>query len=967
MKKIFYSIALLSCSLSSYASSTKVQQIQGTSITFNCIPALDTIISAVPSTISFFTMDLTNACQTLSAAAQAYEDAAEAATDFQIQADYYYNAAQAYLAACTLVLTTTSNIGSIGDAQDITYIQSYRCSALTAFNESFESYLQLCMATNSSAIAANAVLALSDFLINIIALNKQNITLLQNLNPNNPEFTSYIQSYQPSSICQEGLWYPIQLPGEDTANCQWKRIQIPYNPTQYTGLLDIYNNSAYDPRRDFNFPASNPDTPSLMSQILGSPGQHILNEYPIYQNQTNIYQTQPNSHNQGMLSSPTGQGTYVAYGNQGSADHPLYDTPNGIGSTLLEYSQILDPYSPQDPKNDSSNSLYDANFANTVSIIPQPHYIYTTPAPATVQNLHDAIRDYMYSADIHKMDSYIYNAYTNITAKNKYPEDVLPAIRRMMNARMNVITCYEGAILKIVAGLTGKTSLSQEAFQNLICNSESSCDASAVNKANAAAKAIIYILPMYTSMIQQITNYDLPLLKGLSAMASSQSSSYSSTPTTQKTAAQAAQQAAASSIQKAQTAYQNAQTNQNANQQTGAQKTLDQQAAQKDAAQKAQQAAAINTKFALAKVQSNQHLVDLATQEAAQAGTQDAQQAATATAKAFQAAQDAANQATTFANKAQQDIDAGNFQAALTDAQQAETILSQVDIQIANVGNAQYKTQKLATPAIQAAAAAQQAAQAAATQAAAQAAAQQAANLQDEIQAYIQQHQDGSKFQMLLSQFPDDTSRNDWVANIIQSDTAWTDQWNAQHAQTTQVVNTPAQTQPAPSVTTTQNTPPPVQTLAPVATPPAPAAPTPTPIQQQTSAPTPITPPAQQTNTISVTTPQQAAAVPQTPSTSAPTQTINTPAQIQSAPPATTTQNTPPPVQTLTPVDTPPAAATPAPIATPAPKIATTNITPAPATKQNAKIATSQQPSNESLITNMIATLFEEYEAKQTK
>ena len=91
MKKLLYSITLLSCSLPSFASSITTQQIQGSAIQFNCIPALDTIINAVPSAINSFTMDLTNACDSLSAAAQAYEDSAGASSDLQTQGDYYYN------------------------------------------------------------------------------------------------------------------------------------------------------------------------------------------------------------------------------------------------------------------------------------------------------------------------------------------------------------------------------------------------------------------------------------------------------------------------------------------------------------------------------------------------------------------------------------------------------------------------------------------------------------------------------------------------------------------------------------------------------------------------------------------------------------------------------------------------------------------------------------------------------------
>ena len=752
MKKIFYSVALLICSLSSYlyASSTKIQQIQGASITFNCIPALDSIISAVPSTISFFTMDLTNACDTLSAAAQAYEDAAGAATDFQVQGDYYYNAAQAYLQACNLVLNTTINIGTIGDAQDITYIQSYRCSALETFNESFESYLQLCSTTNSASVAANAVLALADFLVNLIALNKQQETLLDNLKQISPAFTAFLKPAQSSSSCNNSCWYPIQLPGEDTANCDWKILKIPNNPTQYSGLASTYSYSDSKTRSSLGFPASNPDVPSAIMKIMGSPGQSILNESP----------TAPGSHNQGWLSSPTTQGTYVSNGTIGSASQPLYDmgfAGPSLGSVLLPYSQISDPYSINDPRNNS-----DENFANTVDIIPQPQYIYDTPAPTIVQNLHDSIKNYMYSADIHRMESYIYNAYTNITAKNSYHDDILPAIRRMGNARMKVVECYEGAIIKIIIGLTGKTSLGKESWSSIIT------DSNLQQNAFAAAQCVILILPMYNAIIQQIANYDIPLLSALSSIQKpSSTTAQTIDPAAQQSAAQAAQQAAASTIKNAQDTYQNAEKNQtqaiqnqinqaNQNQQTEAQAQLAQQSSQQAtaSAQQAQQAATLASNEAASAIRNTKNVIgDQATVASAQTDAQQAQQSANDATTAAQQAQQAATNATNAAQQALQAVLKSDLQTATTAAQQAAAAATTAAQQATIATTAQQATQQKATLAIQTASQAQTTYQqtiqsedqrsAAALNAAAQKAAQQEADVaaaqQKELQDQAQE------------------------------------------------------------------------------------------------------------------------------------------------------------------------------------------------------------------------------------
>ncbi len=718
MKKLFCSIALLSASFICLASSTTLQ-IQGYSIQFNCIPALDSIISAVPSTINSFTMDLENACDSLSAAAQAYEDAAAASSNFQVQGDYYYNAAQAYYKACTLVLNTTNNFGAIGDAQDITYIQSYRCSALQAFNQSFEAYLTLCMnnlnTSQAKSIADNATVALSDFLVNLIALNKQQTSLLQTLEQSSPMFASYLKPDQ-STTCSPFTWYPITLPGEEIANCDYQMITIPDNPTQYSGLTSYFNsNSPSNVQEDLGFPAGNPDVPTYMMQVTGAlhPGANILNET-----------LQSNSHAQGWLSGTNPQdylGSYVAnsnWSNQATATTQLFDIGQNIGGVLFP-SQIPDPYSINDPKNNPSSSTYDENFANIIHMIPQPEYIYATPTPTTVQTLHDAIKDYMYSADIHKMDSYIYNAYINITAKNTFPNDILPAIRRMSIARMKVVECYEGALIKIIFGLTGKSSIAPSAWSNLTGDDQV--------KAAQAAQCLIYIMPMYNAMIQQIAKYDIPFLSALSAIQSSTSGTPSQIQA--PSASESTNQAASDALANAQKVAQTAATDQATNQQNAQTLALNQQAAttQFNNAQASSQAAAASAAQAASSAQeaanesteaarelqqisatvSSQYLTQATT--AANQTQAPAGQAATAASQAQQAATAAANDAA----KAQQAALTGDLATATAAATDAATQATTASTLATQASTYQKATEQAAVTALNLT----QAAQASATQA----------------------------------------------------------------------------------------------------------------------------------------------------------------------------------------------------------------------------------------------------------
>lgn len=601
MKKLALSIILTIKTLACFASSstTTTQQISGTAIQFNCISSLDTIILGVPTTINITTMDLTNACNALTDAAQAYEDAADAASNFHVQADYYYNAAQAYAKACNLIINTTTNIGAIGDAQDITYIQSYRCSALQAFNQSFESYLTLYLQNSNTpqaqSIAANAVLALSDVLTTISGLITEQINIIATL-----QQTKFNASNETLN-CSPTRWYPIQLPNENYINCQYARITLPEDFSIYTKTSQAIENATlssnsiintfpidniYSLRSIFGFPAPNPDS-ATWGGVQGTPGQYALFEFagwdPLHQS--------AQSHDLGLLSNTNSNetlGSYISNLTIGSSSSPLYDQ-DGLGRCLLSYAQIQDPYSIHDPRANSTNPSYDANFAQIVQIIPQPQYIFTTPAPTTVQNLHDAIRDYMYSADINKMDSYLYNCYSTVTALHTQPDDLLPAIRRMCQARMNVVESYEGAMIKIVTGLTGKTSLSPAAWSNESTNLQ--------GEVASALYCIQIILPMYIAIIQQITNYDVNILNKLHNIVTSTQSSNSgqstSNVTQESSAAQSAQDAAAQDIQKAQSAYQQAQTNQTSNVQAAANQALQDQANTQAAQVQAQANAAI--------------------------------------------------------------------------------------------------------------------------------------------------------------------------------------------------------------------------------------------------------------------------------------------------------------------------------------------------------------------------------------
>ena len=788
MKKLLYSIALLSCSLPCFAASTTTKQILGKSIQFNCIPELDRIISQVPLIINATTMNLTNACNTLTAAAQAYEDSADASSNLQAQGDFYFNAAQAYLTACDLVLITTENIGAIGNAQDISYIQSYRCNALEAFNQSFESYLSLCLQNSNSSsaasIAANATLSLSYFLINLINLNKKQLDLLAILVQSSPDFQSFMESYQKSSVCQEARWYPVALPDETIANCQWQKFQLPEKPTSYSSFTAKFNNIPSSSLREiFGFAGS------YATLGLGTPGQQILDESPTsatYSMQTKQWVNGTTiSHNLGYLSNPI-TGTYITPGQtqsnvfyaNGSTSHyignvsnPIYDlktaTPS-LGSILLPFSKILDPYSPFDPRADSNNPAYDENFANFINIIPQPQYIYTTPSPRTVQNLHDIIRDYMYSADIHKMDSYAYNAYINITAKTTYPEDVLPAMRKMRNERMNVVECYEGAIVKIVTGLTGKTSIAPTVW-NYLTGQEST-------NAITAAECIVIILPMFNAIFKQIKDYDLPFLSALSSIKSN-SSNLTSVVSTGNINQDP------ESIAIAQAAADKAQAEQTSNQQTAMQNTLNPQNPTSTTTSTSQpatyplQASEISLQAQHYKITATvgatqAAAVLAAAQEAANAAPQDlpTKQALAQVVAANQQAQEAATDAATFVQQAIQASTSGSQQAAATKA--FNKMLAVTDA-LQSAKNASVNVTKLANQVIQAAQDQSQAAQAKAQVA-------QAANTQSKIQAYIEQHQDASKFKMILESLPDQADKDSWVEDIIQHDTAWTTQWEAQ-------------------------------------------------------------------------------------------------------------------------------------------------------------------------------------------
>ena len=904
MRKLLYIITLLSYSLPCFASNTQTNQ--STSIQFNNIPALDTIIAAIPSSIQSFTMDLTNACTSLTDAAQAYEDAAAASKDFQVQGDYYFNAAQAYLAACKLVTNTTTNIGSIGQAQDITYIQSYRCAALEAFNQSFEAYLTLCLQNANTplaaSIAANAALSLADFLTNLINLNNQQLNLLTTLAQSSPNFASFQQSYQPNSSCWQACWYPVQLPGEDTANCEWKRFKVPANPTQYTGLLSHFNNPSYPVRYYFGF---QPNTPSIVIQSMGTPGQQMLNEGPADDGTTN--------HIQGWLSSPTQQGAYVANGSIGSASNPLYDmgyTMPSLGSLLLPYPQILDPYSINDPN---------AN-QNIINIIPQPQYIYAVPTPTTVQNLHDAIRDYMYSADINKIDSYAYNSYINITAKNSYPEDILPAISKMNTARMNVVECYEGAILKIVAGLTGKTSISPSIWNNLTGTDQTN--------AITAAECIVIILPMYNSIIQQIATYDIPFLSAFSSLQKAASSSTSQPQNTNtQAAAQAAQQSASGAIQKAQATYQQAQTNQTANQQTASAASSNSQTSSNTQTttfplQSTEQALQAQQYKIAASASATQAAAQLAlAQQAANQAPQDqtTQKALALVLADNQKAQQAATAAATFVTQAIQATTSGNQTAAATNA------FAQGQIVANALQSAKDDTQKVIQAAQNALQAVtnQQAAQQQSTQ-------QQAQNIDSEIQAYKQYQQNNPKFQSILNSISDPGAQQEWIDGIMQNDTAWIAQWNAQQAQPT--LPAPAQpvVNPTPAVTSAQ-TPPVIKPANPV--------PTPATIQPAvTATPTNNTTSGKTNNSSTTSTANQAS--------------TNKPATVKTSTPVETSTQTPPVIKPANPVPTP-VTATP-----------TNNTT---SGKTNNSSTTSTAQINHSSFHNIIAELFEKYEETHSK
>jgi len=437
--------------------------------------------------VTFATIDLQTSLDYILQGAQKYENLAALATDPKIIGDLYSQAATAYIYYCNTLLN---------NSPDLDLLQSGRTSALQDFDRAFGAYLQMVMENlTDKNVRLRAKFMLSQFLVNLQSVISTQQNLVNMLGAN----TGAAIMIPSSSDCNPWGWYPLQLPGQDTSsNCSNKK----HIDTLCKNLLA---NTPLSVQSHLYF---GPNSNITMMNFLGTPGQQILGESlngcdahtnacPAVGGLTRLL-----SHPRDLTTSSLG-GTYcyAPSGTVSASPTPAFDAGYGFsfaGGLLstnqiggISPSQVLDPYPaaqfPQVPQ---------AIFAfpqNTTPIFPQ--------------TLHDAIRDYMYSADIHAVDSYLYNQYATTIAPKNFPSDVLPALQKMRTARINALQAYEGAMIKIFKGLTNTNSLSPSVWSN---------PAPATKQWGALAlQCIAPILSLFSLMVQQIASYDINIFNKL--------------------------------------------------------------------------------------------------------------------------------------------------------------------------------------------------------------------------------------------------------------------------------------------------------------------------------------------------------------------------------------------------------------------------------------------------------------------
>jgi|GEM_PF-2525742 len=434
--------------------------------------------------VTFEKIDLQTALNYILQGAQKYENLAASATDPKIIGDLYSQAATAYIYYCNTLLNNSPDIG---------LLQGGRASALQDFDRAFGAYLQMVMENlTDKNVRLRAKFMLSQFLINLQSIISTQQNLVNTLSANTGGTATLIPS---SSDCNPRGWYPLQFPGQDTSSncsnkmhidtlCRYLLNDVPLLTRTYIYLnTDSTNIGLMDYLRKMNY--------------YGTPGQQVLRESLNGCNaHTNACQTV------GLLSDP--RGSIYSYAPSGSAfASPTSFFDSGFGFSFaggllstnpiggISPSQVLDPYPaaqfPQVPQ---------AIFAfpqNTTPIFPQ--------------TLHDAIRDYMYSADIHAVDSYIYHQYATAIAPKNFPSDVLPALQKMRTARINALQAYEGAIIKIFKGLTNTNSLDPSVWSN---------PTPTIKQWGALAlQSIAPIHSLFSLMVQQIASDDISIFNKL--------------------------------------------------------------------------------------------------------------------------------------------------------------------------------------------------------------------------------------------------------------------------------------------------------------------------------------------------------------------------------------------------------------------------------------------------------------------
>jgi len=504
MKKLLFSILLLAACDSYHINASAICPTEplnpdGTIASYLLCysPDADTLIMKgmhQQDPVTFEKINLQTALDYIVQGAQKYENLAASATDPKIIGDLYSQAATAYIYYCNTLLDNSPDIG---------LLQGGRASALQDFDRAFGAYLQMVMGNSTDKnVRLRAKFMLSQFLVNLQSIISTQQNLVNTLNANTGGAAILIPS---PSDCNLWGWYPLQLPGQDMpSNCSYKNKKN----------IDILCQSLFtkDAVSARSFLYFGPDSDNIeMMNYYGTPGQKILGESLNGCNaHTNACQTV------GLLSHacPTVgslqpkktdpmRGTYCYASPESVPTSPTPAFDSGLGFSFaggllstnpiggISPSQVLDPYPA-------------AQFPQV------PQAIFAFPqrkAPVFPQTLHDAIRDYMYSADIHAVDSYLYTQYATVFAPKNFPSDILPALQKMRTARINALQAYEGAIIKIFKGLTNTNSLDPSVWSKVAPTTK--------QWGILALQCIAPIHSLFSLMVQQIASYDISVFNKL--------------------------------------------------------------------------------------------------------------------------------------------------------------------------------------------------------------------------------------------------------------------------------------------------------------------------------------------------------------------------------------------------------------------------------------------------------------------